>query len=304
MKLSIVTTLYYSEPFIKEFHRRMSAEAKKISDSFEIIFVNDGSPDQSLQTAIELHKSDSHVKVLDLSRNFGHHKAIMTGLAHAKGDYVFLLDVDLEEQPEWLGIFWKEMENQAEYDVIYGIQDVRKGKWFEKISGNFFFNFFNSLSDTKITKNIVLTRLMTRQYVENLVKHTEHELVFAGLCALTGFHQKGVTITKLHKGSTTYNLSKKINVAINFLVSFSSRPLVYIFYLGMLITFISLIALVAIIAQKIFYGAFVGWTSVITTILFIGGIIIFSIGIVGIYLSKIFIEVKNRPYTIVRKAYE
>ncbi len=304
MKLSIVTTLYHSEPFIKEFYDRITTEAKKISDSYEIIFVNDGSPDQSLQAALELHKCDSHVKVFDLSRNFGHHKAIMTGLSYAKGDYVFLIDVDLEEQPEWLGLFWKEIENQTQYDVIYGVQDVRKGKWFERVSGNFFFNFFNSLSDTKITRNIVLTRLMTKQYVENLVKHTERELVFGGLCALTGFEQKGITIKKLHKGTTTYHLNRRIDMAINFLVSFSSRPLVYIFYLGMFITLISLIAFIAIVAQKIFYGAFVGWTSVITTILFIGGIIIFSIGIVGIYLSKIFIEVKNRPYTIVRKVYE
>jgi putative glycosyltransferase len=304
MKLSIVTTLYYSEPFIREFYHRITSEAKKISDSYEIIFVNDGSPDQSLQAALELHKNDSHVKVFDLSRNFGHHKAIMTGLAHSKGDYVFLIDVDLEEQPEWMGMFWKEMESEPEHDVVYGVQDVRKGKWFERVSGNFFFGFFNSLSDTKIARNIVLTRLMARQYVDNLVQHTERELVFAGLCALTGFRQKGVTIKKLHKGSTTYHLNKRIDMAINFLVSFSSRPLVYIFYLGMFITFISILAMLAIVAQKIFYGAFLGWTSIITTILFIGGIIIFSIGIVGIYLSKIFIEVKNRPYTIVRKAYE
>src|SRR6185369_8084865 len=126
MKLSIVTTLYYSEPFIKEFYNRITAEAKKITDSYEIIFVNDGSPDPSLAAAIELHKNDTHVKVFDLSRNFGHHKAIMTGLSHAKGDYVFLIDVDLEELPEWLGMFWKDMKNQTEFDVIYGVQDTRK----------------------------------------------------------------------------------------------------------------------------------------------------------------------------------
>src|SRR5262245_15015952 len=141
--LSIVNTLYQSEGFITEFHARCTAAATRLAaSSYEIIFVNDGSPDQSLQKAIDLHAHDPHVRVIDLSRNFGHHKALMTGLAHARGELVFLIDSDLEEDPEWLPRF-REALIATGADVIYGVQKARKGGWFERTSGDLFFRVFN-----------------------------------------------------------------------------------------------------------------------------------------------------------------
>ncbi|MGH9204016.1 MAG: glycosyltransferase, partial [Vicinamibacterales bacterium] len=122
VRLSIVTSMYESAPFLKEFHARCTAAARRLTESYEIIFVNDGSPDDSLRVAIDLHTSDRHVRVIDLSRNFGHHKALMTGLAHARGDLVFLIDCDLEEEPDWLQPFHEALETSGA-DVIYGVQE-------------------------------------------------------------------------------------------------------------------------------------------------------------------------------------
>ncbi len=135
MRLSIVATLFQSAPHIIEFYQRASAAAKQlVGEDYEIVLVNDGSPDNSLDMAVKLTECDSHVVVVDLSRNFGHHKAMMTGLTYAKGQNVFLIDSDLEEEPEWLLSFAKKMEAEAS-DGVYGIQSKRKGGFFEQITG-------------------------------------------------------------------------------------------------------------------------------------------------------------------------
>ena len=139
MKLSIVATLYQSAPFIHDFVERASKAAKElVADDYEIILVNDGSPDDSLEIAVKLTKEKKpHLIVVDLSRNFGHHKAMMTGLAHATGEQIFLIDSDLEEEPEWLIEFAQAMMSDSS-DVVYGVQQTRKGRWFERWTGELF----------------------------------------------------------------------------------------------------------------------------------------------------------------------
>jgi putative glycosyltransferase len=304
MKISVVTTLYYSAPYMEEFYRRILPCISKISDDYEIIFVNDGSPDNALNIALHLKENDKNIRIIDLSRNFGHHRAIMTGLEFSRGDYIFLLDVDLEEEPELLNVFWEFMQEQKETDVVYGVQTKRKGGLFEKISGALFFDLFNFFSDIQIKKNLILARLMNRQYVDELIKFRERELVFVGIAELTGFRQRALEIKKHSKGKSTYNFGRKLNLAINFIASFSSKPLVYIFYLGIIITFLSFLMISYVIIRKVFFGILEGWTTLIASIWFIGGITIFSVGVLGIYLSKIFIEVKQRPSVIIRNIYE
>src|SRR5450432_2620019 len=131
MRLSVVSTLYMSAPYVLEFHRRISSAAARITSDYEIIFVNDGSPDNSQALAIQLCKDDRRVTLIELSRNFGHHKAMMTGLAHADGDLVFLIDSDLEEKPELLVTFNETMISK-DVDVVFGVQEARKGGWFER----------------------------------------------------------------------------------------------------------------------------------------------------------------------------
>jgi putative glycosyltransferase len=193
MNLSFVTTLYQSAPYILEFHQRASTAARQlVGEDYEIVFVNDGSPDHSLDLAVHLTESDSHVVVVDLSRNFGHHKAMMTGLAQSQGALILLIDSDLEEDPECLITFAAQMQIQN-CDVVYRVQDKRKGDWFERWSGQRFYYLFKVLTGLALPENVVTARLMTRRYVDALLRHEEREvflwLVFGTLLASINMHR-------------------------------------------------------------------------------------------------------------------
>jgi putative glycosyltransferase len=304
MKLSIVATLYRSESYVNEFYERASSAAKElVGDEYEIIFVNDGSPDNSLNLAIELTKHDTHIVIVDLSRNFGHHQAMMTGLEHSIGEKVFLLDSDLEEEPEWLTKFSKVMSNDFS-DVVYGRQETRKGGWFERWSGEVFYSLFNWLSDIDHPKNIVTARLMTRRYVDALLRYKEREMVISCLWVITGFKQTELLVKKHMSSSTNYSLSKKVTHAVNAITSFSAMPLKFIFYIGLLIFVVSLFFAGYLVFNKLFLShSFDGWTSVMVSIWLLGGMVISFVGVIGIYLAKIFVETKQRPLAIVRSVY-
>lgn len=305
MDLSIVTTLYYSAPYLEEFYARICAAAEKITDGYEIILVNDGSPDNSLDVALSLFDRDDRVRVIDLSRNFGHHKAIMTGLAHARGDLVFKIDCDLEEEPELLGEFYAEMVKDPSVDVVYGVQQRRKGGPFERVSGGLFYRLFNLLSYHPVPPNLASARLMSQRYVASLVEHRDREVFLGGIMAITGFKQVPLVVKKHSKGSTTYTLGRKVSLLVNAITSFSNKPLVFVFYLGCAIVFISSIAALYLIVRRVFFGVFLtGWPSLIVSVWLLGGLTIFCLGVIGIYLSKVFMEVKPRPYTVIRQLYE
>lgn len=259
MYLSVVTTLYCSSPYIIEFYQRISSNAQKITDNYEIIFVNDGSPDDSLSIALSIYEKDKRVKIIDLSRNFGHHKAIMTGLSYARGELIFLIDSDLEEEPEFLSLFY-EKHKQLDVDVVYGVQKFRKGHFFEKITGKAFYSLFNILSSHPIPANLITARLMSQRYVNAFVSHKEREMNFSGLAAITGFIQIPIVVTKHSKGKSSYNLRRKLSIVVNAITSFSNKPLIFIFYLGTLISLISGVAATYLIIRKVFFNVLLsGW---------------------------------------------
>jgi putative glycosyltransferase len=303
MDLSIVSSLYRSAAYLEEFHRRASATARQLGLDYEIVLVNDGSPDESLQLALELQRRDPRLCVVDLSRNFGHHKAMMTGLAHARGRRVFLLDADLEEEPELLQVFSEAMDRTGA-DVVYGVQQSRKGGPIERATGALFYRLFNWLSVEEVPANQLCARLMTRRYVDSLLAHRDREIYLAGLWSATGYRQVGVPAHKLHKGVSSYTLRRKIALAVNSVTSFSTRPLVMIFYLGIAILFLSLGGAGALIVRSLFFGQLLpGWASTMVALCFMGGLNLFCVGIVGIYLAKVFSEAKDRPFTVVRDVY-
>ena len=305
MDLSIVTTMYHSSTFIMEFYNRICGTAEKITNDYEIIFVNDGSPDNSLEIAVSLYEKASNVRVVDLSRNFGHHKAMMTGLIHAKGKHVFLIDCDLEEAPELLELFYVEYTKTEDVDVVYGVQNTRKGRFVERISGNIFYWMFNLLSSYTVPSNLVTARLMSKRYVDSLVQHKDREVFMAGLWAITGFKQVPLMVTKHDKENSSYDLRRKISILVNSITSFSNKPLLFIFYLGSIILFISSLAALYLIIRKVFFGVLLaGWPSLMVSVWLLGGLTIFCVGVIGIYLSRVFMETKERPYTIIRQIYE
>lgn len=304
MKLSIVATLYQSAPYIHEFYERSCRAARAlVEEDFEIILVNDGSPDNSVDLAVELHKRDTRVVVVDLSRNFGHHKAMMTGLAQASGENVFLIDSDLEEEPEWLIAFHQQMLIERS-DVVYGIQGERKGGAFERITGSAFYKLFRMLTGINQPNNIVTARLMSRRYVQALLSHQERELNIGGLWIITGFKQSTQLVRKHSSSPTTYTLSGKFSHLVNAVTSFSSLPLVYTFYSGLLISSSALLFIAYLFVRYFFISSPPsGYTSLIASVWLFAGLIIFFLGVQGIYISKIFSEVKQRPYTIIRQVH-
>ncbi len=302
MRLTVVSTLYRSAKYLPEFCARASAAAQLISPDYEIILVNDGSPDDSVRVALQLRQNNPHITLIDLARNFGHHKAIMTGLAHADGDLVFLTDSDLEEAPEALNTFYNEM--QAKHaDVVYGVVRERAGSLFKRTAGALFFRIFNGLSDFHVPANVTMARLMTRDYVIALLQHRDREIYIGGLFALTGFTQVPFTMDKPYKGETTYTLSRRISQLVNAITSFSNKPLVLIFWLGCIVSFLGIAYAAFVILRKLLFGLSEGFATITASIWIVGGLTIFSVGVIGLYLAKIYSETKDRPYTIVRKVH-
>ena len=304
VELSIVTSLYQSAATIEEFVRRSVVAAEAVTASFEIVIVDDGTPDDSLAMAIRLAEGDGRIKVVELSRNFGHHRALMTGLEHASGALCFLIDSDLEEPPELLGQFWC-LRAEMGLDVVYGYQAKRGGKIGRRLMGEIAYWLFRLLIPYEIPRNHITVRLMTRPYVDALLMHKERMTAIGGLWVITGFRQHGVPVVKGTRDISSYSFSRRWHHLIDSITSFSEVPLIGIFYLGMLISFLAAIATISLLAMHILgISRLAGWVSVMLSIWLIGGLLIFCVGVIGIYISKIFIETKQRPYTIVRAIHQ
>jgi putative glycosyltransferase len=303
VRVSVVTSMFRSSPFLEEFYSRTVKAISAISSSYEIVFVNDGSPDDSLAVALRLRDRDPRVRIIDLSRNFGHYRALMTGLAQARGELVFLIDCDLEEEPEWL-LRFHEMLRRTGADVIYGVQAERKGGLVERVSGDVFYTLLNRMLTDPIPRNVLTVRLMTRRYVRALVQHMDREICLAGLWVITGFDQRPLEVVKGSRPGSSYSLRTRASALVNAVTSFSNRPLIYIFYMGASVVTLSLLgALVLVIRALTGSIGVAGYASLIVSIWFLGGLTLFSVGIVGVYLAKVFTETKNRPYTVIRAEY-
>jgi putative glycosyltransferase len=300
MKLSIVATLYRSAPGLREFHRRAMAAAGALADEVEMVLVDDGSPDESLDLALEIQRGDPRVVVVELSRNFGHHRAMMTGLAQATGDLVFLLDSDLEEEPEILGDFHARMM-EGGWDVVYGVQAARRGGLVERALGAAFYAIVDTLSDTKLPRNLVTARLMRRAYVDALVKHHDRSFVIAELWQATGFRQTGMGVRKLSLSPTTYSFGQRLEMAVQQVVTTSTRLLHVIFHFGLLVFALSFATMGFYLFRWLVHGVGVeGWLSVILSVWFFGGTVVMILGVLGLYIANIMHETKRRPYTVIR----
>ena len=302
--LSILTSLYKSEKYIDEFYQRSINTAKKYFDDIEFIIVNDASPDNSLNVFRSLQKTDHRITIIDLAINSGHHKALITGLKYVTKEYIWLIDIDLEEEPEWLNIFYEEFQCN-DVDVIYGAQKNRKGDFIEKISGKLFYLFMRYFSDIKVQNNATTARLMSKRYANSLSQFNESSPILAGLWPLAGFNQKPILVNKHGSSKTTYKFKRKLTLFIEAIISYTTFPIEVFAFIGISALSSSIIVLISL-AIKFFNNnvLLAGWTSTIASIWFFGGLITSSISLIAVYLAKIYIEVKKRPYTIIKKIYK
>jgi dolichol-phosphate mannosyltransferase len=270
--------------------------------SVEIIFIDDGSSDNSAHFIREKCTTDNRYKLICLSRNFGHQAAILAGLNVSLGDAVIAMDADLQDPPELIPTMIREWMSGSE--VVYAKRKERKGdSLFKRTSANFFYFLIDWLSDTKLPRNVGDFRLMDRIIVNQVKNLPEKSLYLRGMVSWIGFKQTAVEFDRDARfaGSTKYTISKMVNLAVDALLSFSERPLRVVTRLGLLMTLFSFSAIVFLLFSVLFesFHGTAGWLSIIATVLLLGGVQLVCLGIVGEYVSRIYRETKGRPLFII-----
>jgi dolichol-phosphate mannosyltransferase len=302
--ISVVAPVFNEEAILPEFYRRTSAALDALGEPWELVLVNDGSRDRTPQIMRELHAADPRVKVVDFARNFGHQVAITAGADYATGDAVVVMDADLQDPPEVIPDLlarWREG-----YEVVYAVRAERKGEtWFKEFTAKAFYRIVYRITDIDIPMDTGDFRLMDRKVVDALKAMREKHRFMRGLSVWVGFRQTGVKYVRAERfaGETKYPLKKMLKFALDGITSFSYLPLQLATYVGFTIAGLAVLGIIATIILRLSGSeAFYGQATTLVSVLFLGGVQLISLGIIGEYLGRIYDEVKGRPLYIVREA--
>ncbi|MCI9178055.1 MAG: glycosyltransferase family 2 protein [Clostridia bacterium] len=304
-KVSVVIPMYYEEEVANECYQRMKKVLTSLSNySYEIVFVNDGSQDKTLQILEDIAKEDKNVKILSFSRNFGHQCAVTAGIKYVTGDAVVIIDADLQDPPELLPEMLKLWEDG--YEVIYGKRKLREGESkFKLLTAKMFYQTLNALSDVDIPKDTGDFRLVDKKVIEVINELPEHNKFLRGLFSWVGFKQIPFAYERKERfaGKTKYPLKKMLKLASDGIISFSTKPLKMVGGLGILSVIASFIILIYSLLSYIFKwnNLTAGWTSLMVTFTFLSGIILISLWMMSEYIARIYDEVKGRPQYIIDK---
>jgi len=301
MEISIVVPLYNEEKNIRLMHDRLVSSILKISSNFEIIYVNDGSNDNSFLELLKLSNEDERVKYINFSRNFGHQIAVTAGLDYSKGAAVVIIDGDLQDPPEVIPEMYALYKEG--FEVVYGQRLIRKGESFlKKITAKYFYRILKKITNINIPVDTGDFRLIDRKIVNDLKNMPEQNKFLRGQIAWLGYRQTSIFFERDERkfGETGYPFSKMLKFALDGITGFSDVPLQFVTKTGIFISFISfLVILYAIFSHFILERTITGWTSLIISSMFIGGVQLISVGIIGEYISRINKNVQNRPLYIV-----
>jgi len=304
-EISLICPCFNEEEVIEIFMKEINAVLNEINKSFEIIFINDGSYDHTLNALLAAKKNYKNVRIINLSRNFGKEAALTAGLDNAKGEVIIPIDVDLQDPPELIKDFIFQWENG--YDVVLAKRaDRSTDSFFKRLSAKLFYRFHNKISKVPIPENVGDYRLITRKVLTALQQLPESQRFMKGLFAWVGFKTITVKYTRdaRRAGNTSFNGWKLWNLALEGITSFGTLPLRIWFYIGVIISFLGFIYGTLIILKTIFLGIDVpGYASTMTTILFLGGIQLIGIGVLGEYIGRIYMESKRRPTYIIEAEY-
>ena len=300
--LSIVSAVYNTGNMVPELVNRIKQTVTPITNNFEIILVDDGSSDSSWQILESIARDHSNVTAIKLSRNFGQHAAIAAGLNHSTGDWVVVMDSDLEDLPEAILPLYE--ETKKGYNVVFASRRSRTDSLFRRLSSKAFYRLFSWLSDSPADHSIANFGIYSRQVIVVIINMKEYHQFFPTMVSWVGFKKSTIEYEhgKRQSGSSGYNFRKLIRLGINIILSYSDKPLRYVVKLGFVISLLTFICGIIILIRYFMGGIIVlGYTSLILSIWFLGGLILFTIGIAGLYTGKIFEQVKNRPLFIVEK---
>ena len=301
--ISVIVPCFNEEEGIRECHARLTDVLTLLAIPYEILYVNDGSRDGTLAILAELHATDSNITVVDLSRNFGHQAAVTAGLELAQGDAVMIIDADLQDPPELIP---EMMQLRAQgFEVIYGVRTTRAGETgFKRWTAAAFYRLINSMSDVNIPLDTGDFRLLDRKAVDAMIALPERHRLLRGMSSWIGFRQYGLSYARSARfaGQTKYPLRKMINLALDGIASFSIVPLRMVTVAGFLTAAFSVFGIFYSLYVRFFTTTTVrGWTMTFIGLLFLGGVQMLSLGIVGEYVGRIYTESKQRPLYIARQ---
>ena len=305
--ISIISPVYNEEPVLHKLYERISQVMDSADFAWELILIDDGSRDRSAEIIAELHEQDERVRGISFSRNFGFQIAVTAGLDHAKGDAIVLTDADLQDPPEVIPQMvakWREG-----YDVVYGVRGDREGEtWFKKWTAKTFYRLIDSIAGIDIPRDTGDFRLMDRRVVNALLGMKERNRFLRGMVPWVGYKQIGITYRREARfaGVSKFgSLRRMVPFAVDAITSFSHFPLQIATFLGFLIAVISVLAIVAVIIVRLSMGGdqLLGQATTLVVVLFLGGIQLISLGIIGEYLGRIYDEVKGRPMYLIDRSW-
>ena len=304
-KVSLVIPMYYEEKVVIECYKRVKETLNKLDNyDHEIIFINDGSKDKTLQMLEIIAGEDKKVKVISFSRNFGHQAAVTAGLKEVTGDAVVIIDADLQDPPELIPDMLKKWEEG--YEVIYGKRKTRKGESaFKLLTAKMFYSTLNTLSDVEIPKDTGDFRLVDKKVVDTINDLPEHNKFLRGLFSWVGYEQYAYEYERQERfaGKTKYPLKKMVKLAIDGIIGFSSKPIKIVGTLGIVSIIISIVLLIYALISYAFKlnNLSAGWTSIMVAITFFAGVQLLSLWVMSEYIGRIYDEAKGRPQYIIDK---
>jgi polyisoprenyl-phosphate glycosyltransferase len=297
---SVVVPVFNEEGNVPELHRRLVATLEGMGRPFEIVFVDDGSRDGSYAAIERLFQVDQRVRAVRFSRNFGHHLAITAGLDAARGEAVVLMDSDLEDRPEVIPTLFAKLEEG--FDVVYGIRQGRTHSLFKRVTSRLFMAFMNRIADGGIALNTSILRIARRPVVDAVAACREQHRFILGLFSWVGFRQIGIEVEHGERfaGETKYSLLKMVKLAMNTITASSTLPLKAASFVGTVVSSLSFVYALLLLGKKLVWDTMVeGWTSTIVTGLFLGGVQLICLGILGEYVGRIYSEIQRRPLYVV-----
>ena len=301
MKISVVIPVYGCRAALPELHRRLTESVKTITDDYELILVNDNCPQHSWEVIEELCRKDKHVVGIELSRNFGQMKAILAGMDNATGDWTVVMDCDLQDRPEEIpNLYHKAMEG---YDIVFARRKHRQDNAFKIFLASLFYRVYRYATDSEYDDAICNFSIVSKKVVEEYCKMRELHRSYVMYMNWLGFKQTVIDVehNERYEGKSSYSFKKKMNMALELLTSQSDKILRLFVKLGFSFTVVSLLAVIYVIVKYFITHVLPGWTSIIALNLLIGSVLMTAIGIVGLYIGNIFMQVKNRPLYIIRQ---